>query len=272
MLRDFCNGLIVTKENQDVVKHRLSENEWTTVGEIVLILKEFAISTTTVQNEQISLSSFSGIWAKLIIHCKKNLSNQLAKSLLAAMCKRHDQLLNNPVMNAALYMDPRYQKYMTLEKKNHAINYLIALHHRIDALKNETIEETTAIYIPLDVEMDSVLLQFMNGSSVDEIQINRAHVHPNTTKTPEDIIRSFDGTEIPFNECIFEYWNKQQQTKPLLFELATLLHSVPPSQATVERAFSAFALILTHLRTRMSDHVLDDVLTIRLNPELFDEI
>lgn len=58
-------------------------------------------------------------------------------------------------------------------------------------------------------------------------------------------------------------------TKPVLYKLASVVHAVPPTQTTIERAFSAMALILTHLRTNLSDNNLVNILMIRLNRELF---
>lgn len=65
---------------------------------------------------------------------------------------------------------------------------------------------------------------------------------------------------------------KNMETKPELYKLATVIHSVPPTQTSVERAFSAMALILNPLKTRLSDKNLENMLLIRLNRENSDEM
>lgn len=59
---------------------------------------------------------------------------------------------------------------------------------------------------------------------------------------------------------------------PELYRLASVIHSVPPTQTTVERTFSALALILTPLRTNLFDTALENILSLRLNRELFENI
>lgn len=86
------------------------------------------------------------------------------------------------------------------------------------------------------------------------------------------LLRGFVGVKESLNISIFDYWQKNSQLKPELYKLASIIHAVPPSQTTVERAFSAMALILSPLRTNLSDRNLENSLLIRLNRELFDGI
>nr|XP_049467036.1 uncharacterized protein LOC125908363 [Anopheles coluzzii] len=68
------------------------------------------------------------------------------------------------------------------------------------------------------------------------------------------------------------HWLSRKTTHPELFEVATLLLAVPSNQVSVERAFSALALILSDKRTKMNDENLENILLIKLNRKLFEKI
>lgn len=44
--------------------------------------------------------------------------------------------------------------------------------------------------------------------------------------------------------------------------------AIPPTQASVERTFSALALVLTSHRTNLGDEILENILLVRLNHDL----
>lgn len=55
----------------------------------------------------------------------------------------------------------------------------------------------------------------------------------------------YDGAGMYMNSNIFNYWEQQKTSKPELYTLASVVRSVSPSQTSVERGFSAFALVLS---------------------------
>lgn len=64
----------------------------------------------------------------------------------------------------------------------------------------------------------------------------------------------------------------RKHSHPELYEVATLLLSVPSNQVSVERSFSALGLVLTDKRTKMHDDTLENILIIKLNKQLFEKI
>ena len=69
----------------------------------------------------------------------------------------------------------------------------------------------------------------------------------------------------------FDYWEHQKMDKDL-YTLSQIVLSVPATQVSVERAFSALSLVLTKFRTRLSKDVLNEVLIIKLNKEVFHRL
>lgn len=55
-----------------------------------------------------------------------------------------------------------------------------------------------------------------------------------------------------------------------LAESALVVLSVPASQVSVERAFSLFPLILTKMRTKTGDEMLEELLFVRLNQSFLE--
>lgn len=74
------------------------------------------------------------------------------------------------------------------------------------------------------------------------------------------------------NYDVWNHWIARKHTHPELYEVAMVVLATPSSQVSVERAFSALALILTDLRTGLSEETLSNILTIKLNRDLFKKI
>lgn len=264
-LRSFCDNA-QREDFPEVVRARLTDEEWIIVDKIKSILQPFAIQTTVLQSEQLSLSDIYGVWAKLIMELKFFPGDQLTKQLLIQMKERQSDLLSNQVLNACLYLDPRYQKYMNERAKQRAIDYLTTVFGRIQRIEgmNEELERRQVAQVNADLEM--VLSMMMNRSFDAENDISN-----NVAARPAivDILKGFDRTEMDMNSNIFNYWEQRKTANPELYKLASVVHSVSPSQTSVERGFSAFALVLTHLRSVLGDDILENMLIVRLNGELF---
>lgn len=82
------------------------------------------------------------------------------------------------------------------------------------------------------------------------------------------ILNDFNGEELPLAASVLEYWNEKSNTKPELYKLASVMMAIPPTQTSVERAFSALALVLTSHRTNLGDECLENILLVRLNHDL----
>ena len=70
----------------------------------------------------------------------------------------------------------------------------------------------------------------------------------------------------------WKHWISRKHTHPMLSEIALCLLAVPSNQVTVERAFSAFGLIFTDMRTKLSEDVLENLLILKLNRDVLEKI
>lgn len=71
---------------------------------------------------------------------------------------------------------------------------------------------------------------------------------------------------------ILRYWMAEQVRNPQMFRLAMVVYSAPSTQVSVERGFSALKLILTDHRQRLSDERIQELMVLKLNPDLLADI
>lgn len=224
-----------------------------------------------MQREVISLSDFFGGWGKLKMNLVKSSDDDLAKNLLSQMKEREMDLFNNPILNAAIFLDPRYQKFMPNENKDYAIAFLQRLDEKIKSLEKST--DNCDDEEPIDsesVELEEFLSTVYIELNDDQMSSSHSQICIPTEENISMKLKSFIGTSIPMNETVFDYWENNKHAQPELFKLASIIHSVPPTQTTVERAFSAMALILSPLRTNLADKHLENILVVRLNRDIFE--
>lgn len=80
-------------------------------------------------------------------------------------------------------------------------------------------------------------------------------------------IENFDHVtkRLNINSDLLEFFEKQRYSSPLLFEISILVHGVPATQTSVERAFSALHFVLNELRYNMLESTLEKVVLLKLN-------
>lgn len=272
-LREFCESL--TKQDIPRIEDfLLSMDEWDTIENITSVLSHFEKKTTQMQKVSISLSDFFGSWATIKFELSKLGNIELAQKLLAEMKKREVVLFNNPVLNAAVFLDPRYQQYMPSENKDKAIEFLSRLYRKMESLKRPLFDNDEPSLSESTHEFEGFLNTIYDNTNDNNGSIENNGEQPSSeaVESIDMILKKFIGTKETLKTSIFDYWRNNMHTKPELYSLATVVHSVPPTQTTVERGFSAMALILSHLRTNISDKNLENLLLIRLNRELFEEM
>lgn len=192
--------------------------------------------------------------------------------LIAEMERYKPMLLQNPIILAAVYLDPRYQMSLNEDNRKLAISFLVGLNKRVDDLKRNT-EHAQVTQAQNTIELDSTdafrnFLQSMRGEECTPV-VGRMNASESEVL---HLLNALYGIELPLNVSILDYWNSQKDIQTQLFNLCSIIFSVAPTQTSVERAFSALALILTPLRSRLGDRTLKNILLIRLNHNLYTQI
>lgn len=98
------------------------------------------------------------------------------------------------------------------------------------------------------------------SSSVIDNTLSKATYELNLYKSLE-----FDGKT---NDSVLEWWKKNSSVLPLLSGLARFIFSIPASSAAPESCFSNAGFILNEKRSKLSPHVVEDILISHGNKDL----
>lgn len=277
-LQSFCDSNQV-KANKNIRAFLLSESEWDGVHQLVYTLKPFDKYTKALQSERVTLSDFFGYWTMLRIKVAK-VNDNLSANLLLRMNDYHEMLMENPSILGAVFLDPRYQRGLT-NKQPAAIQFLVNLYLRMQVVESDTVEqEIVEVDVVDDMSEDDSLEDmnvFLNACGSVHQNNNNNIVNNNVSNNKEqfisELLTKFIGI-VPqdLKKSIWEIWETKQQSDPELYHLATAVFSIPPTQTTVERAFSSLPIILNSHRTRIGDTTFQNILLVRLNRDLIDGV
>lgn len=233
--------------------------------------------TMGIQYSSYTLSDFYGGWLKMTRRLEQLVqqqdgSNDFALTLLEHTRKREPSLLNNSAMLAAVYLDPRYSFKLTAEEKKIAKFSLEKLLERVHQAKAQLTQSKQA----------AVTEQQNNDSFEDDCVksgLRRTfYGETGNSASPADVgnndlFTAYDEiARIHHKNSILQFWEDHSIQHPVLYELARIVLAIPPSQTTVERAFSVLGYIYNCRRTQLKPKRLEDILTIILNRDLVEPI
>lgn len=156
------------------------------------------------------------------------------------------------------------------EQKQKAIQHLVALWNTKRKLTQDTLQ-TKIHQISTDVADTAPVSKI-------ELLLRQKEIESQESRAIEDVpilneIKKFGLVKrSALCERTIDFWAQNKTTFKEVYELAKIVHAVPVTQVTVERAFSSLAFILTALRNSLHADTLENILLIRLNKEIFEKI
>lgn len=249
----------------------LSDGEWTIVEKLVSVMKVPYIATKMLQTTNFTISDFHGEWRILKCEVKaeagcSNEQNDYAKQLLLSIDKYSGQLLSNPMYVAAVFLDPRFTKTLNLNQRTLAISKLMKIHQRVKEGENTSRTDPCA-------NKESNRLDLLEALIAEECD----DVVSQTELSEREIIHRLlvDFAELPREKVtvnVLEYWNRNRETKVELFKLSQIVYAAAPTQTPTESSFSKLGHIFSSRRTKIKDKLLEDILIVNLNKDLFYKI
>lgn len=276
-LRPFLDSIKEYLTNEQFNKIRgslLTREDWLEVEILINILKPFNKYSKKMQAKSCCLSDFFGYWLSVQLAMEKLGNDELALLILDEMKNRKQSLFENPVMVSAIYMDPRYQRILDDNQKQLAVYFLSQLYIKIKQIEaNEQNLDANNTDIAVENQINNSnssetsvdLADYLNRFIDNSINRNEVETSANWKLHIEELLKDFNGTNIPSIIPVLDYWKSEKENKPDLYKLATVIYVVQATQTSVERAFSTFGLILTSRRTSLSDQNLQNILCIKLN-------
>lgn len=238
------------------------------IEEIVAILRTIHKTTLLLQRADATLSDYFGasieMREKLKIFVRANdRKTDLAENLLAELSIRKPQMLQNEAMLCAIYLDRRFSTELSDDKKTFARAAVYKMYRRIYESKNTEISSNSAEFnlesyfagrenASIDSAQQNVLKECEFSIILDSFEIKHQRTHANTP--------------------VLQFWKEQKINFPQIYEVACVVNAIPPAQATVERCFSSLKFTYSNLRCTLSLELLNDILTIRSNQSLAQEV
>jgi hypothetical protein len=270
----------------------LDSEFWEFIDAYSTLLKPVEQTIIKFQAENLNYNQFYEQWIKMKISieslCTRNYNSttdsyakKLKKCLLESVKKREKKLLDNAGFLSAMYLDPRFTHTLSAEKKSRAITFLKNVWEKLERHEpqiqlhsdEENVQSTQSDNTNSDSEskldsasIDSLFENFLNDSN---------NAITATTSTNERSvcyeIENLFLSPVRSNIDIVEYWESLKRQKPEIYRLFQIIRAIPPTQVTVERAFSALKLVLSDHRNRLTPEILENILLVKLNKYLLTE-
>lgn len=249
------------------------------VKELVNILEIFYEATIESQKSNLTLSDFYKCW--IIIQLKlDNRLNQpshtkLESHLLKSLKKREPKLLDNDLMKCAMILDPRFCDELGENDSEKAKEILVKVWSQMKEFKKQVNDGETMTENASSTSNASIFAQYMKNKNKRRTQILE------DTYTDDDVISSIntfiqhetvEENNMESDWTIFNFWKKKRNNYIVLYELAMVIFSIAPSQATIERNFSVLSLIFELHRCNLGQKMLENILMIVLNADIFEMV
>lgn len=273
------------KDETPVMRTFLTEFEWKVIDEIIGVMEPLYKIMKNMQADAFTLSDLYGAWIMirvcLLQYSKRaNRLTDLPEASLKNMKIYEPKLFMNPLLLAAVYSDPRYSQTLEGKQKAVARNIIEAIYNRNDqpnVSRNDN--DTTVVNDNDDPSLDEAFANYLNTmASTSSLSPERPDhdgdfIFRTELLALQTELNKFEELPmLPPKTNVLDFWEKQKFQFPMLYKISRCVLGVPSTQTIIERLFSSFAFSLNSLRTQLGPKLLQQILFIRGNRELFDEI
>ncbi|XP_070073977.1 uncharacterized protein [Drosophila takahashii] len=226
------------------------------------------------QEEQLHYGNFYAQWLKLKIGTEKivsetnhELSKAIGTQILNSIEKRTKALFSNKFIVSCLFLDPRFQHTLTVQQRSDAISHLKSIWDRLYDLNptGNLCSTPASSSSNLESEFLDEEDELLNAYLEEGVETQFSSVL--------DVYSKIENLQLPFKRIdvdVLAFWKGKQCTEQELYAISNVCFGVPPTQVSIERAFSALRLVLTDYRSRLNQDVLENILLVKLNPSFLD--
>lgn len=257
--------------------------KFTILREIVIILKIPYDATIAFQNQKLTLSDVYSQWVIMQLHlnacdAKPAYKTKFAKKLHNALEKRKDVIFKNPLMNCALFLDPRFNLIIVRNetKMCEVKENLLQIWRRLIILQNTNTNananESELDKLSSSQSSDDLIFHFDTNAAMNAyLGIVESQGKDNNNDI-DYIIEQFQPNKLDIEASVLEFWESVKDEQNELYKIAMVVFSVPPTEVQVERDFSHLAHVFGDKRCRLTEERLEDILFLHLNKDLFYEV
>lgn len=253
-------------------------NKWSILDEVLKILRVAFVATKQLQLTSLTLSDFFACWLRIKLQLTKFIKEEtpltnFASIFMEKLLSREKELLNYPAMLSAIYLDSRYRnelknpEHIEIAKRTLANQYERILSHR----------PTPQTEVQPETEIDSFeeyLRQSDETFDTSSVNVSNANVETFNRLAFMEMLQNYEKNEPRKHHTVslLEDWETLKMEYPELYQLATIIFGIPPTQVSVERSFSAMAFIFNPKRAQLAQEMLENILIIKLNKDLVTQI
>ncbi|XP_065315604.1 uncharacterized protein LOC135930930 [Gordionus sp. m RMFG-2023] len=266
------NKIFYLKMGHIYLETFINSRLWDRIDAYLTVLSPVNLCTIKLQEKSCTIGDFFKLW----LECKLDLeeiNNESSNNLINCLDYRQKYLFDNNVFRSGIYMDPRfnYQNgiYPSESDKLLAREHLMSTWRQIQifnkpkdnpALSGSPLIPVSCKKTRLDVYLER---ESANAPIYQNIEILDMKTKINAL---------IYGQKLPSDQNILQYWQSKKFQDPELYALSRVVLAAPCSQVSVERSFSALGLVLTPLRTRLEKSILNDILLIKLNKSVLNNV
>lgn len=265
---------------------RLLLKRFNDMAEMIKILQIPFKGTIALQKRDLTLPDAYGLWLQMTINLRHPDISRLQRTNLAnllsdALNERKKVIFDNSLMQCALFLDPRYRREVLRNRDivEGTVQKLANLWNRINSIREADIIESTT---NCSAESSNLNMSF-NFNDTDALERYLARgTNASDTESPTAIhrdigrdmsiefeIEQFQPEKLPVKSNLITYWESMKFENPRLYEIAMILYAIPPTEVEIERDFSHLEFIYTSRRYKLSPDLLEAILVIHLNSDLF---
>lgn len=269
-----CDYIITFFSNRDKLC-KLLLTKIPIVEELVEILEIFYEATMVSQKADFTLSDFYKCWVVVQLKLKsrtvKPTKTNLGSYLLKSLMKREHQIIDNSLMRCAMLLDPRFCDEIIDNQLADTKDLLVNIWNQMKAFRNHVDAAELTPEVAEKSSSADIFAQYIRN------KLKKRNEDLNSTITDDEVLTSIDlfvkdealqTTDDSWS--IFKFWAEKKTKYPVLYELAMVIHAIAPTQVTVERNFSVLAYIFNSRRSNLLPKLLEDILMIVLNADLFE--
>lgn len=255
----------------------MSDETWQQIENLHEPLKVVAETMVKIQAENFTLSDAYGQWIALRENLKHIECTLFVSTLLTSMETRGSPLMTSTLMVTAVFLDPRFHLLLSEQEKLQAMLFLNKLAARtlLQQINMDAQPSNNTIADDVDTPTISPLERLLREKEMEQNQIaerGREEAQSTNSKIMVEIAKFQKLGRIDLNTNIHTFWLESRMQQPLLYELATVIMSIPPTEVSCERNFSKLKFIMNRLRCSLSDKEIEKINFLSLNSEFFDEL
>ncbi|XP_065324914.1 uncharacterized protein LOC135931607 [Gordionus sp. m RMFG-2023] len=266
------NKIFYLKMGHIYLETFINSRLWDRIDAYLTVLSPVNLCTIKLQEKSCTIGDFFKSW----LECKLDLeeiNNESSNNLINCLDYRQKYLFDNNVFRSGIYMDPRfnYQNgiYPSESDKLLAREHLMSTWRQIQIFNKP--KDNPALsgspFIPVSCKKTRLDVYLERESANAPIYQNIEILDMKTK-----INALIYGQKLPSDQNILQYWQSKKFQDPELYALSRVVLAAPCSQVSVERSFSALGLVLTPLRTRLEKSILNDILLIKLNKSVLNNV